>query len=155
MKKLFLGISVMLFALVLNGSSAMADACGDALKKAAEKAAKDKDCQKDAKNVLSLLSKQIQICKDFRKMKQKCRAAKQASIKACQGKKGKEKRECKQKAREEKRDCKDDAKNTAAYAVCKDARKLTNKAAGNFAKCTGKYFLPAVAVCVAQLFSGD
>ena len=58
-------------------------------------------------------------------------------------------------ARAEKKACKNEAKTTQAYAVCKDARKLTGKAAGNALKCAGKYFAKPAAICVAQLFSSS
>jgi len=183
------------FFLGLFASTASAD-CQQMLKEAAEQAAKDKDCQGDAKNLGKAFAKQFGICKGFRDLKKKCRRAKREATRACKstkragksscrnakrdcrskckrGRKGrscrkscnsakrncmknvrKAKRSCKKAARVEKRACKKEAKTTQAFAVCKDARKVTRKAAGNALKCAGKYFGKPAAACVAELMAG-
>ena len=65
------------------------------------------------------------------------------------------KRGCMKATRAQRKACKKEAKTTQAFAVCKDARKVTSKAAGNALKCAGKYFGKPAAACVAELLAGS
>jgi hypothetical protein len=150
MKKLSLMFAVFAFAFVTYTAQAQAG-CGDEIKKAADAAKKDKQCQKDATNLFRAFGNQWGTCKNHRKNLKACRKAKRAAKKDCRKLKGKAERECKKNAREAKRACKDDARDQAAFAVCKDARKLTAKAAGTALKCAAKHFKTAASVCASEL----
>lgn len=78
-----------------------------------------------------------------------CRRAKRACKRKCNLAKRAAKRICKQS----KRACVRAAKQTAAFNVCRNARRFTRKALGNSLKCFGRYFIRPALVCVAELFS--
>lgn len=170
--------SILFITVFLFSSTAFAigGPCIKLLKRATAKAAADPECRTKANDLFVSCKEQIQICEDFRNFKKECRHAKSKAKstcknekrdqkKECKKKKGKSKRKCKQKmrqdkreckkdARQEKRACKNDAKNTKEFEVCKDSRKVTRRAAGDAAKCAGKYYSVPVAVCIAELVTG-
>lgn len=176
MKKIALSLAAffLLFAGVKN--KAQASICIASFKKAAVKCAADPKCRTAAQQLLKSYTEQVRICKEHRKALKKCRETKKKAKKACQRDKKaakkdckklkgsakkackKEardaKKDCKKEARQEKRDCKDEAKHSAAFAICKDARKLTGKAAGKFGMCALKHFGPAALKCAAALAAG-
>lgn len=164
------------FLLLSWSHKAQASICVASFKKAAVKCAADPKCRSAAKQLLANYIKQVKICKEHRKALKVCRETKKRAKKACKREKkaakkdckklkGKAKRDCKKEAREakrdckkearqEKRDCKDEAKHSAAFAICKDARKLTGKAAGKFGVCALKHFGPAAVKCAVALAAG-
>jgi hypothetical protein len=195
MNRIVVSLLSSVFFLGLFASTASAD-CQQMLKEAAEQAAKDKDCQGDAKNLGKAFAAQFSTCKDFRSLKKACHQAKKKASRTCKatkrsgkstcrnakrdcrskcqrGRKGRScrkscnsakrncmktvhraKRSCTKASRKQKRACKNEAKTTQEFAICKDARKITRKAAGNALKCAGKYFAKPAAACVAELFAG-
>ena len=151
MKKMSLLFLSLAFAFVAFTSQAQADSCMDAVKAGGQAAAKDKDCQKDATNLLGKWTSQIRTCRDHRKNLQSCRKAKRAAKKDCRKLKGAAEKQCKKDANAAKKACKNEAKEEATFQVCKEARKLTAKAAGNLVKCAAKHFSKAAQVCAAEL----
>lgn len=120
-----------------------------------------KACRRAKRAAKKICRKKKKVCKNV------CKDTKKACLKSCKGKKGKAKRKCKKACRKAKRKCKKvcrvdhrpckkaakaakracvkAAKSTAAFAVCKDARKLTRKATGRLFKCAWKHYSKAVA----------
>lgn len=172
MKKMLAVLFTAAFAFIAFSANASAD-CKSEMAAASKSAAKDKQCQKGAKSLGKKFAKQLSICKAYRKIlkgcrkakraeKKECRQEKKACKKGCKGLKGKAKRKCKKacraakkkckkSARDTKKACKKEAKTTKAWAVCKDARKMTRKAAGALFKCAWKHYRKAAGVCAKEL----
>jgi len=148
----YLATSLSAYAQTPATDAAADKKCASEMKKAKEKAAKDKECQKDATDFAGKLTTQIELCKDFRALKRTCRQAKRASVKVCKaakkdcrrankvckskckrGRKGKNcrracstpHRKCKAQARSFKKKCKAQAR--AEKKKCKAAAKATQE----------------------------
>ena len=82
-----------------------------------------------------------------------CRKTCTANKRSCMSAARNAKKSCAQAARAAKKACKAEAKQAPAFAVCRDARKVTGKAAGKAMKCAGKYFAKPVGQCIKGLIS--
>jgi hypothetical protein len=151
MKKLsILFLSAALVFISFN-SQATQDSCSAAIKAGGQAAAKDKQCQKEATNLVGNYMKQVNTCRTHRKNLRDCRRAKRAARKDCRQLKGDQRKQCNKDANEARKACRDEAKQEAAFQICKDARKLTGKSAGNAIKCAAKHFSKAAQICAVEL----